>query len=264
MWEALTDLVRRKAEYYRTQTERAQNPKAAPEGCAAWLTAIGTWAAVIAALIAACIFWRQWQTGQATLNEMQAEQRAWMKPVEVTPLGRAIDNIALSYLGKSGDLGLRITIKNVGHSPAFNVRVGAWPFYPGMKGLENREQIDCASLDQMLVPASLAINDNFVKTIFPDDSHAATSVGVFLNERDIPKHAKGNPPEIAFGFYGCIRYMLPGSPEQHETGFAYRVSRIVDANIPGGKAQGAFPIGTEVSADRILLTPVQLAVELAN
>lgn len=64
MWEALTDLIRSKAEYYRKQAEAADKPIPKSEGMAAWLTAWGTWGAVIAALIAAGIFWRQLDTMQ--------------------------------------------------------------------------------------------------------------------------------------------------------------------------------------------------------
>lgn len=177
-----------------------------------------------------------------TMHEMQAEQRAWMKLESVitqpSPYPEAIifrqeeGLYSVINMKKGGArdevLPLRIVVKNVGRSPALNVRVGAWPVF----GKADRHSAHLREYGRRMC-ATLA--SPYVPAIFPDEIRTYDAVEVNLPAEAIAKFSHypagdGMRKQRGFKlwFYGCIRYDLSGSNKPHQTGFSYEVIWVSD------------------------------------
>jgi hypothetical protein len=84
----------------------------------------------------------------------------------------------------------------------------------------------------------------------------------------IEKYSTGDDPGkkvFQLWFYGCIRYTFANSTKQHQTSFSYRVSHIVDAPIPGGKAMDvSFKPWEDIPAERIWLEERPMTSGITN
>src|ERR1700730_9276714 len=125
---------------------------------ARWTRRVGIFTIVLAivASITAGIFWRQLDVMQGQLNVLEADQRPWMKVQEITPYIHPIDSRigGLRFNGENtvGFLPLHFLLKNVGRSPAFDVRVGIGHFLgyaQKINDLAKEQQQRCASLDNV-------------------------------------------------------------------------------------------------------------------
>lgn len=192
-------------------------------------------------------------TGQ--LAEMKSEQRAWMKvdAIEVQSTGGPFNpggGLFFPAKGIPGGLPLIIRVKNVGRSPALNVRVGAYAIFGHFELIPNLlsfEEDRCSGLDQMKnITPSMFDNIVSVPVIFPNDSYTFDQTGVLIDQNKMIEISSKHNGIFTLWFYGCIRYLLPGSDAPHSTSFMYSVLKKGDA---------AFTPWVNVPAVDIILSP---------
>jgi len=243
-------------------------------------TALGTCVIALFTILIYFVGRYQWRTFQEQLSVMQsqldameADQRPWMKIEKLEPYASPIDprlgGLRFSGSDTVGFLPLNFLLKNVGHSPAFDVRVGIGQFFGHAQNkpdLAKEEQENCAALDNAFPPTPLVVdNTTFIRVIFPGDEMVYNSVALAIVPPLLDKledHGKNGFP---LWFYGCIRYTFANSKEPHQTSFAYMVAHTVDAPIPGGKAMDVtFKLGEDIPADRILLDPRPMTSGITN
>ena len=167
-----------------------------------------------------------------------------------------------------GILPLDFLLRNVGRSPALDVHVRIVQFYGHLEHknqLAKEEQESCDAVDTEYPPTPLVVdNTDLMRTNFPDDvlnynSRALTIIPAQLSKLE-DRGEKGFP----LWFYGCVRY-TSAAKERHQTSFAYMVSHIVDAAIPGGKAMEVmFKLREDIPAERILLQARPMASGVTN
>jgi hypothetical protein len=238
---------------------------------ARWTRNVGllTGALVLVGVVTAIIFWRQLNVMQGQLDAMEADQRAWVKVVKVEPYVNQIGPYNGLFFVKpntEGFLQLHFVLQNVGHSPAFKVIIGAWPqFEQTSSDLTKEEQSNCAAIgDSYPDTAMRAMNTDVIPVLFPGDTTPYDGRGLAFSPAQITKFSTGDPKLYSFWFYGCVYYRLAGSKVAHQTGFAYWVTRLEDAPIPGGKAQTGFIPWENVPPDRIQFNPMPLAAGPTN
>jgi hypothetical protein len=220
------------------------------------------------------VFNNQLSVMQGQLDQMRSDRRAWIKVDEVAafaspnPVMNIPDGLVFPTKDFPGFLPLRILVRNVGNSPAFNVRVGAWAIFgyaENIPDLAAHERKLCASLDTYPTVPKLVDNTSFAATLFPGDVLSIDEVAVSLPSDSIKKFTDAKTNSFQLWFYGCVRYNLGDSDIPHQTGFAYRVSQIVDAAIPGGKAMEiSFQPWVNVPASRIHIEPRPMSVNVAD
>jgi hypothetical protein len=216
-------------------------------------------------------FQQQLTVMQGQLDAMEADQRPWMKIEKLEPYKSPIDPWGLRFAGPDvvGFLPLNFLLKNVGHSPAFDIRVGVGQFfgYAEQKSdLAKEEQERCAALDAAFPPPPMVVeNPNFIPVIFPGDEVPHTGIALAVLRTQLDKLADHGENGFQLWFYGCIRYKFANSKEPHQTSFAYSAAHIIDASIPGGKAMDVtFKFGEDIPADRILLRPQPMTSGITN
>src|ERR1700730_2672191 len=199
---------------------------------------------------------------QGQLHEMEAEQRPWIKIEKIAPKAFPIDPRfgGLMFHGPNtpGLLPLHFLLKIVGRSPAFDIRVGVEPVFgfPKVDDLAKEEQARCVSLDNAFPQTPMVVDSTtFIRVIFPGDEMPYDSA-LLVTPDQVRKFSAGDTGKEVFQlrFYGCVRYTFANSKEPHQTSFVYRVSHLVDAQIPGGKAiDVTFRPWEDIPADRIFL-----------
>jgi hypothetical protein len=205
---------------------------------------------------------------------MAADQRPWVKVQTVEPFVHPLDaNIGgLNYAGSHnvGFLPLHFVLKNAGRAPAFDLRLGigeVFGYAQKVEDLAKVEQDKCAALDTAYPPMPMLVDDSsFIRVIFPNDTAPYDGAALAITADQISKYSTGDENEKQFQlfFYGCIRYKFANTKSPHQTSFAYRVSRLVDAAIPGGKAASGFTPWENVPADRILIEPRPMAAGITD
>jgi hypothetical protein len=218
-------------------------------------------------------FQEQLTVMQGQLNAMEADQRPWMKIEKlapyISPIDPRIGGLRFSGPNTVGFLPLNFLLKNVGHSPALDVRVGIGQFFGHAQNkpdLAKEEQANCAALDNAFPPTPLVVdNTTFIRVIFPDDEVSYNSIALAVLPAQLDKLEDHGEKGFPLWFYGCIRYTFANSKEPHQTSFAYMVAQIVDASIPGGKAMDlAFKLGEDIPAERILFEARPMTSGLTN
>jgi hypothetical protein len=242
-------------------------------------------AAAVLSFIAALLQWNALSSTDAATQKlakaaldqasvMQADQRPWMQVEKVEPYVYPLDSRfgGLNYSGSHiiGFLPLHFMLKNAGRAPAFDVRVGigeVFGYAQKVDDLAKVEQDNCVALDKAYEPIPILVdNTTFIRVIFPGDELPYDSISLVVTADQLAKYSTGEEGknEFQLRFYGCIRYNAANDKEPHQTSFAYRVSRIVDAPIPGGKAQTTFTPWEDVPADRIFIETRPMAAGITN
>lgn len=225
---------------------------------------IREWMTVIIVFITACAILAQWyvmqrQTDlmQGQLNEMTLEQRPWIrvKPVISGPF---------EFQGTWGETPIaapvRFFLKNVGHSPAFNVRLVAWGFLSGVgKDLLAEQKSHCD-----LLRAKPLDDAGRGAILFPEEDIPAeeTNGGIdsfpVLSASDIATYLarNGQNQGVDFWIYGCADYAFGREMTHHQTPFIYRLGHAVRVNgVVKGATLGIDPENTPKSDLFILPSP---------
>src|SRR4029077_6176596 len=107
---------------------------------------------------------------------MEADQRPWVKIQKLEPYKSPIPELGgLRFNGSPnvGFLPLDFLLKNVGHSPAFQIRLAVGQFfgYAEQKtDLAKEEQERCAALDTAYPPRPMVVESaNLIPVLFPGD-----------------------------------------------------------------------------------------------
>lgn len=218
-----------------------------------WTRAVASYTKwlVIVGAIAAAVAYFTLRAIQGQLDAMDADQRPWIKVEKIEPLsypkfqGMEFGGLEFAKPDFVGFLPLHIEIKNVGHSPAFNIQVGVWPFYGyGQKDLNlpKVERERCDTISKNLMPMPIVTDGaNYIRVLFPDSIAPYDNAALGLLPDDIKKFSYGEAPEkkvFQLWFYGCVIYNINGSLKPHQTSFAYRVGHKVKAvGTPDGAAE---------------------------
>jgi hypothetical protein len=112
---------------------------------------------------------------QGQLALVEANQRPWMKIQTLAPNVSPIDPRlgGLRYAGQNavGFLPLHLLLKNVGNSPAFDVRVGVGQFFgyaQKIDDLAKEQETKCAALDNTVSQTPMVVDSTtFVRVICP-------------------------------------------------------------------------------------------------
>ena len=212
---------------------------------------------------------------QRTLDEMRADERAWIKveTVDALHVDKKFGPDGLQFRGSAfpAFMPLRIVVKNVGRGTALNVRVGAWPIIGnGPHDLLAEEEKHCAGLDTWPTKPMLAANtENPIAVLFPgDEPPPIESVALAIVPSDWTKYQEKGRQNRLMCLVGCARYTLPGSSTPHESGFAYHIIHLTMVPPPLGRlfkfAQTPFTPFENVPADRLKFEVIPLAAGPTN
>lgn len=163
---------------------------------------------------------RQVGVMQNQLAVMVADQRPWIK-VEATIAG------PFTFFEPAGfaDMPRHFTLTNVGHSPAFNVRLTAWSFLLSLNhhDLEREWEERCENFKRIPLdnPARGMI-------LFPSDQMRWNQSGIGLAPDDINKNTidEGGEKGLDVWIYGCADYVFGEPKAHHQTGFVYRLGHL--------------------------------------
>jgi hypothetical protein len=222
----------------------------------------------------------QWQTFQqqltamqGQLNAMEADQRPWVKIQKLepyqSPIGPALGGLMFRGSHDVGFLPLHFLLKNVGRSPAFEIRVAVGQFfgYAEQKtDLAKEEQKRCAALDTAYPPRPMIVEStNLIPVLFPGDEAPDDNIPLAILRTQLDQLEDQGKNGFQLWFYGCIRYRFTDLKEPHQTSFAYQVVHIVDAPVPPGKAMDLFfKFGEDIPADQIRLRPQPMTSGITN
>ena len=230
-------------------------------------------------------FQRQLTAMQGQLDAMEAEQRPWVKIQKLEPYQwpiypwvRATPNVPMTpqrpasaglvFSPDVGFIALDFVLENVGHSPAFEIRVAVGQFFgltEQKTDLAKEEQQRCATLDMDPPRPMVAESANLIPVLFPGDEASNTNPGVFILRTQLDKLEDQDKNGFQIVFYGCVRYKFANLKEPHQTSFAYQVAHLVDAPTSTGKATDFFfKFGEDIPVDRILLRPQPMISGITN
>jgi hypothetical protein len=184
---------------------------------AAWLTAIFTLGAVVAASVYACITRNMWKEMQAQTitqqQQLEITQRPWIMIEKVwIPADQSL------IIGKNLIMtSPSVLVKNVGHTPAENVNVRVW-----MQLAEN-----APSEDEVNTACQNAIGDSNLgmgETIFPEREGSPVGYPTSLPKEDVKRYWETpDKHTIVFPIIGCVAYRSNIFPkETYYTGFLYQ------------------------------------------
>jgi hypothetical protein len=205
---------------------------------------------------------KAYRPAQTQADVAEANERPWIKVDRVEPAINKFAPGGLFFVKSNfvGFLDLHLVIENIGRSPAFNIVADVWPQFGDDAPPTLKEQGDkCLSLGNMYrYVHTFAENSDFIPVLFPNDPTPYDGRPLAIMPEQINKAIKGTNTYTLW-FYGCVYYEISKSLQPHQTGFAYKVNRLVDAPPPFGKAITNFNAWESVPADRILFTPIPLA-----
>ncbi|HEY4941092.1 MAG TPA: hypothetical protein VII56_06660 [Rhizomicrobium sp.] len=173
---------------------------------------------------------RQADAVQGQLTEMRAEQRPWLA-VKVTMTQDL--QIEDKYLRS----GVAITIKNVGHTPAFAVEATApqgYFYYSGHHNWTELEHRYCADSPRFWEIAKEVEG----QTYFPGEEKdwamggmgAGGSYGIGISSQDIAAAVRASGNVLDLWVYGCVDYQFGNPPTHHQTGYIYRLGWVHKVN----------------------------------
>lgn len=177
---------------------------------------------------------------QRTLDETESEQRAWVRvslqPNDLTWLKTKDRN------SSSVSMGVKFSVSNSGHLPAFNVRS---IIYGYLKPIPYKDSIN---IDTNLICKTLEKDNHAVEsTIFPGENAFRGPVDIpnqtqfsasldLLHNEDAALVPNGSP--VILALYGCVLYKTSFNGPFHKTAFA----DIVFHGLPGSREiLGFFP-----------------------
>lgn len=216
---------------------------------------VGGLIAPIATLFAAYAAWTAAQRQIANQQEIfQAQQRPWVKvrvekggPLKFTPDG-------------FGSLPLKITVENVGKSPAFNIQLGIWSFLASAvrkdMHAEWKQRCERVRMEPLDNPGR-----GFI--LLPGDQVSMEEAGlgplavVGIRPDEIAQSLieENGKKVIDLSFYGCVDYAFSSHKEHHQTGFAFRISQTIDRkDSPPASTFSIEPAGS-IPQDKLMLWP---------
>jgi hypothetical protein len=166
-------------------------------------TAIGTCAIAAVTIFIFVVSLYQWGTFQdqltvmqGQLSAMQADQRPWIKIEKVVPSTSTTDPQygGLRFPGPDtfGFLPLDFLLKNVGRSPALDVRVriGQFFWHSQERDLAKEEQDACASVDSAYPPTPMVVDStDLIRVIFPGDEVTYNNGALIISAAQMNKLA---------------------------------------------------------------------------
>jgi hypothetical protein len=205
-------------------------------------------AAIIVAAFGAFFLFKQQSIMQGQLDEMQADQRPWIR-VELVPefslAGVTKDQKGVARYG--GGVPMEIYLSNVGHSPAFNIRPTVFGYVAG-EGHNDAAAEQKRRCDQF---ANAPLDNPARGTIlFPDEKHVPWNMGGPLyvagfNDEDVRKYGRTEKGRRVVTLYviGCVAYGFGEPRSPHQTGFIYEIE------ITTQQAGKAVPVTYSIPAD---------------
>jgi len=209
-------------------------------------------ATVILAMATAYLAW----DADRQIGIMENDQRPWIK-VE-TEIAGPFD----FHAGGLANLPLRFTLTNVGKSPAFNIRLGAWGYliFPGHNDPHKEQAQRCEWLRGQPLD-----NPARGSTLFPGDRvpwdqlGGAFTSGIGFTQDEILKGVveENGLGRLNISFFGCADYVFGASRRHHQTGFIYNLALVVPREgMQPGLTFSIVPQGN-ISQDhlRLFLSP---------
>ena len=203
-----------------------------------WLAAgVGLLAVIVASLDA------RGQRGvmQGQLNEMQAEQRPWLR-VDVTPGDFVVLDPPGTVAYPTIVFNPHFIITNVGKSPAFNALLS----FTGCSDVVSRDDPYRAQAEICeLIARQPSAERHDGRIMFPGD-HFNEELGPAKQEIAFmgPNFAKGLIKKdqewpMHFKVIGCVDYLFGAPHEHHQTGFIYDVYRVEGIEARVGPFHGS-------------------------
>jgi hypothetical protein len=226
-------------------------------------TALGVVAVVAYTIVAGCQAHLQYQT----LQEMQVEQRPWIAvnlvpsesvtdPKELGKVGSIVDLFDLKRRDDGGRVNFRVSLTNVGHSPAFHVTLWIEGFLFGLSDKPDPEAAQHVHCDPL---TNLALDPgNKGTTIFPGQTLDWKLEGVDPYagwSRSASQKAGFNlngHHRIMLFVYGCADYVFGAPFQNHQTGFLYMID---SAKFASGEQTNSIPDDVALSGDDIRIYP---------
>jgi hypothetical protein len=217
LWPWGVAKIKRKLQERRTKRENESSQERSSRITAkatAWIAVFAVVAAVVA-ISQAIIANRQLTTMQGQLDAMNREQRPW---VTFSKIAVGSD---FTYNTSGVGISLDFSLKNVGHSPAFNVSI--WPtLVLGNIADPLRAQREyCNDL------VARNMTDGGI-TLFPDQELIPWKHGASVGADDLKRAREAWQGSSLISPYmvGCILYRIDGVTAERQTGFIYEIDRI--------------------------------------
>lgn len=193
--------------------------------------------------------WQAWLTrnqliiAQGQLDEMQKEQRPWVYAALVAPAGH------ISLEDGRYFVPLKVSIRNIGHRPAFSVVQKTDATIIKM-GTSSRSISNAVCDDYRRQLADSNIGD----AIFPGQT---ITHGGFTHD-DYPRVEKArwdslNDDRLII-IFGCIDYQFPAEPGHHQSRFSFVVGEKKDEGI----LERIAPLPNDPTTVDIRLLPIEI------
>lgn len=224
------------------------------------ITAIST---LIMAVFTALLFdvsQQQAKILSSQLNSMQNEQRPWIKI-------KVFVKDFLDLTSGWGVVPVNYTVTNFGKSPAFRVKIGAWPYLglPWSDGFFEFQKMQCERFVR-------SPNRNFDQqwTVFPNEDRTWNGVHGLPDPGYSPSDLKKVMQEDSKGgktvritFAGCVDYVSPDDGQHHQTAFSFEVDELV-MSLGELARTPLVSIEHRIPADKLLLEAYPSPPELTN
>ena len=202
-----------------------------------WTRAVGIFTAllVISSVLQYCAMRGQQNVMQGQLDEMQADDRPWIKTtVQFTA--------PINFNSPRTLTQITVTIKNVGNSPAFDVEPVAWGYVMHRNHLDPSENLFSAC---NIYEPSARLNQSSGYVLFPGDFMSYTR-HISLQPSALKQaifQFKGKNVVSLF-IAGCVGYTSGATADAHKTGFIIQVLRTLEnSDIPSRSFPFIEPAG---------------------
>jgi hypothetical protein len=184
----------------------------------AWSTFANTIITALIGLVAGYVAYQAYGATQGQYREAREANRPWMKADAKLSTGffeRPYSNTDRDY-----SIVLNVELKNVGKSPALNVRVKSQAYI----GAENGPALDRMMEAQRAACFKATTPDGFVaaETFFPDQAGWNLQIAAFPRDQWNASLKKDEPQDLAY-ILGCVLYQ-DGYRDEHHTPFAYLIA----------------------------------------
>jgi hypothetical protein len=184
-------------------------------------TVVITLLGVVGAYIAGYFAFGQLQVMKGQLDQMQADQRPWIK----------IGSYKIDFLkieSENTNIGVTLSLKNVGHTPAVGIELDTELHVMTQALFENlnNTQMEVCHRGQRMYPARTA-----GMTLFPDETdklHFSAAMSTRDTLQSNPEFKHG----VSFVVYGCINYLISSSNMHGQTGFLFDISKAGPNGLP--------------------------------